>query len=117
MSDERTDEHADDATAANRRYEDWPVEGDPGDSEPDGPKYVGTVEGGGAWHYDEGSDELFETDPDAENRRLVRSGESRRVDSDAGFGEAVERLGDELGWESLSDFAREHLERGDARED
>ena len=108
-----TDERSDDAAAANRRYEDWPVEGDPDDSGAGGPSYVGTVEGGAAWHYDETNEELFETDPDSENRRLVRSGESRRVDSDAGLGEAVERLGDELGWESLSAFAREHLERDD----
>ena len=119
MTDERTDRAADertDATAANRRYEDWPVEGDPDDSRDGGPEYVGTVEGGAAWHYDERDDELFETDPDSENRRLVRSGESRPVDSDAGFGAAVERLGDELGWESLSAFARKHLEDDDRPE-
>jgi hypothetical protein len=33
----------------------------------------------------------------------VREGES--------LSETVERLGDELGWESLSAFARKHLER------
>jgi hypothetical protein len=80
------------AAAVNRRYEDWPIEG------------------GGACHYDEHGGELFETDPDSVNCRLVRSGESRRVDSDAGLGEAVEQLGEELGWESLSVFARKPLE-------
>lgn len=55
------------ATAANRHYENGPIEGGPDDSRADGPKYIDTVESGGTWHYDEHGGELFKIDPDSKN--------------------------------------------------
>ena len=99
---------SEDDAAANRKYEDWPVEGDRHDEA----RFVGVsqVKGGGAWFYNDDDDALFETDVDQANRRLTPSGDERSVSAGESVGEAVERLGDELGWESLSEFAREHLE-------
>jgi hypothetical protein len=102
------DEDTSDAAAANRNFEDWPFEGD----RPDDAQYIGTAQAGGnAWFYSEDGDQLFAGEADEANRRLLPTSDERTVRESESFGEAVERLGDELGWESLSAFAREHLER------
>lgn len=96
---------SDDSEAANRRYEDWPVEDDYQEA-----TYVGHVEGGGAWFYSEADGTLLERAVDRDDRRLLPASDEREVPPDESLGRAVERLGDDLGWESLSAFAREHLE-------
>ena len=108
MADEDAPDASEDATAANREYEDWPFEGD----RPDDAQYVGTSQAGGnAWFFSEKGDQLFAGEPDEDGGRLLPASDERTVREGESFGEAVERLGDELGWESLSAFAREHLER------
>jgi hypothetical protein len=109
MADEdASDDTASDGTAANREYEDWPFEGD----RPDDAQYVGTAQAGGnAWFYSEGSDRLFASEADEGDQRLLPASDEQTVREGESLGEAVERLGDELGWESLSTFARKHLER------
>jgi hypothetical protein len=103
-----TDEDATDAAAANREHEDWPFEGERHDDA----QYVGTAQAGGnAWFYSEEGDRLFAGEVDEDRRRLLPASDERTVREGESFGEAVERLGDELGWESLSAFARKHLER------
>jgi hypothetical protein len=102
------DENALDADAANREYEDWPFEAD----RPDDAQYVGTSQAGGnAWFYSENGDQLFAGEADEDDRRLLPASDERAVREGESFGEAVERLGHELGWQSLSAFARKHLER------
>lgn len=101
------DEDASDGTDVNRKYEDWPVEGERDDEA----KYVGMVEGGGAWFYNEENHSLFERELDRDDRRLLPASDEQSIPHEETLGEAVERLGDELGWDSLSDFARKHLER------
>ena len=100
------DEDPQDGAAANRKYEDWPVEGEHDDEA----KYVGMVEGGGAWFYSEENHSLFERELDRDDRRLLPASDEQSISDEETLGEAVERLGDELGWDALSDFARKHLE-------
>lgn len=101
------DEEAPDGAAANRKYENWPTEGEHDDEA----KYVGVVEGGGgAWFYNEEDHSIFEREIDADDERLLPASDEQSIPEDETLGEAIERLGDELGWRSLSEFAREHLE-------
>ena len=63
------------------------------------------------WIIGEETDRLFVGETDKPDRRLVPVGDERFVREGESLGEVVERLGDVLGWESLSAFARKRLER------
>lgn len=53
---------------------------------------------------------------DHERERLTPEDESTwELDPEETLGEFLERVGQDVGWESLSEFARDHLEDGDRR--
>jgi hypothetical protein len=98
-------------------FDSWPVQG----RETSDVAYVGTTDradgsedpGGvsGAIFYDSGRGTLFTGDVDEETREIVpRPDEEWEIEPQETVGEAIERLGEETGWESLSTFAEEHLE-------
>lgn len=109
LEEDASDGGASDGAAANRKYEDWPVDGEHDDEA----KYVGMVEGGGAWFYNERNHSIFEREMDGDDQRLLPASDERSIPDEESLGETVERLGDELGWDALSEFARKHLERNE----
>lgn len=80
------------------------------DEERRGSEYLGTVSSGVAMFYHPDSNSVFEGEPDDDERsiRPVRESE-RSLDDGESIGDAVERIGDELGWDGLSEFAADHL--------
>ena len=65
----------------------------------------------GTVFYDVGTGTLFTADVDREGEQLVPTPDTE-LDVSPGetLGEALERVGEETGWDSLSAFAQEHLE-------
>lgn len=91
-------------TESNPDYDDWPVQGRPGVT------YVGLLDDGTHVVYDEETDELLSAT--AESEELVPTG-SLLEDAETALGERLEAVGERTGWESISSFAREHLESGE----
>ena len=61
--------------------------------------------------YAPSSRSLFEGTVDEENRRITpREDTQQTLDAEESIGEAIERFGEEVGWDGLSEWAREHLE-------
>jgi len=98
-------------------YDDWPVQG----REDSDVAYVGQTvadqsgndPGGisGSVFYDVGTGTLFSADVDRESEQIVPAPDTE-LDVSPGetLGEALERVGEETGWDSLSEFAQDHLE-------
>lgn len=82
----------------------------------DQPRFLGTVADTGATAYYVPNDRSVETGDIDENGELQRKedGESWTVEAEEELGEFLERVGEEQGWDSLSDWAREHLEHEEA---
>jgi hypothetical protein len=72
-------------------------------------EFLGQRDDGTPAYYDKNNHVTFEGDVDHENRRVTPTNE-RSLDAEEKLGEVIEEFGDAVGWESLSDFAREHLE-------
>lgn len=91
-----------------REYDDYSI----GSEEYYAPVLVGTIPGGPApVFYDERSRTVFEAEADHESRELVPvAGSERELDPSETLADALEEIADETGWESLSDWAEEHLE-------
>lgn len=87
-------------------YADWPVRSD------SRYKYIGLL--GSSGHpvlYNPDEKALYRAYPEEEARELtVKESPIRRLEPAETLGEALETVGEELGWESLSEFAREYLE-------
>lgn len=87
-------------------YEDYKVT----DEERRDSEYLGSVSSGAAMFYHPDSNSIFEGTPDEEDRTIDPVPESEeRLDDDESVGDAVARIGDELGWDGLSEFAEDHL--------
>ncbi|MFU8869509.1 hypothetical protein [Natronococcus sp.] len=71
-------------------------------------EYVGSTAEGTPMFFDTASRSVFEGEYDGEETVVDRHGSERELEDRASVGEAIETLGDELGWESLSEFGREH---------
>ena len=87
-------------------YEDYKV----ADEERRDSEYLGTASDGAAIFYHPDSNSVFEGEPDDNEKsiRPVRESE-RSLDDGESVGDAVKRIGDELGWDGLSEFAEDHL--------
>lgn len=83
-------------------YADWSVEGRSETT------YVGQMEGVHHGIFDEKTGDLLRAEPKAGTFEPVETLDSSTEET---LGERIERLGEQIGWESLSEFAREHLER------
>lgn len=54
---------------------------------------------------------LFEARADETEKRITPKEDTERTfDAEESIGEAIERFGEEVGWDGLSEWAREHLE-------
>ncbi|MDG5760982.1 hypothetical protein QA600_16745 [Natronococcus sp. A-GB1] len=71
-------------------------------------EYVGSTTEGTPMFFDTASRSVFEGEYDDEETIVDRPETERELEDRASVGEAIETLGDELGWESLSEFGREH---------
>lgn len=81
----------------------------------DRPRFLGTVSGGATPAYYVPGDHRVETGDLDRNGDLERDpdGESWTLEAEEEVGEFLERIGEERGWDSLSEWAREHLEHED----
>lgn len=106
-----------DADSAGRttEFDGWPVSGR-NDEETE---WIGVAGGGGgtsptgqtAVLYDSESESVYEGEIDRENERIDPKPDTEQdASATDSIGEAIEDIGDRLGWESLSSFADEHLE-------
>ncbi len=75
-------------------------------------KYLGVLsEGRAPTFFDPQEGHVYRGEVDRERERVSPGDEhDRTLDPEETLGEFLERVGDELGWESLSAYAREHLE-------
>ncbi|MFB6132053.1 MAG: hypothetical protein ABEJ44_01450 [Halanaeroarchaeum sp.] len=93
------------------RYDQWPV------ADNEEATFVGAVSGQGTTmpiYYDKSEGVFFGAEIDEEYEQFRRLPDQEWVeDPTESLGEAIERLGEELGWESLSEFAESHLEDDD----
>ena len=74
-----------------------------------GVEFLGTRDDGTPAYYDSNEHATFEGEVDHDEQR-VRPTNERSLDAEQKLGEALEELGDATGWDSLSEFARKHLE-------
>lgn len=89
--------------SADARFENWSVEEDH--------ELLGTVaDEDSPALYDADTDRVFrgQVDPDAEH--LTPNTEAALDEAEESLGEFLERVGEETGWDSLSEFAQDHLE-------
>jgi hypothetical protein len=74
-------------------------------------EYLGTTMGGGPMFFDSADRTLFEGEYDENDDTIVeRSETERELEPRESVGEALESLGDDLDWDSLSEFARERVQ-------
>jgi hypothetical protein len=76
-------------------------------------EYVGSTAEGTPMFFDTTSRSVFEGEYVDEETVVGRPETERELEDRASIAEAVETLGDELGWESLSEFGREHARDGE----
>jgi hypothetical protein len=101
--DDATPNH--EATPRDETYDNFPIEGK---SHSD-VEWVGTMQGGsGAPHlYEEHTNQIYESEVDEDSGTIIpKNPQSLGDDS---LGDYIDRVGQEHGWESLSEFARQHL--------
>jgi hypothetical protein len=89
------------------RYDEWPLE----DHDPKEMNYLGLVSGGSPYFHHDDSDTIYRGNVD-ETRQQIRLIEDTEHAGEA-LGDIIESIGDRTGWESLSEFAQEHLEGED----
>ncbi|AGB37705.1 hypothetical protein [Natronococcus occultus] len=73
-------------------------------------EYVGATSEGTPMFFNTASRSIFEGEYDGKETVVDRPGTERELEDRASVGEMIENLGDELGWESLSEFGREHAD-------
>lgn len=105
---------------SHERFDDWPVQG----REDSDVAYVGQASSdepataGGSFaglysgvYYDPASHSLFAGEADESSGSIVPDLDSEvDIDPQQTLGEALEQVGDEVGWASLSEFAEAHLQ-------
>lgn len=97
-------------------YDDWPIEGRSQENV-EWLGFVGGTEQGAPALYDTHDDAVYRGTLDEKNERIVPNLETeRRVSSEETIGEVLRDIADSHGWQSLSNFAAEHL-GGDAEAD
>lgn len=106
MSENPSDKDRDEAI----KYDNWPVEGR---SDRDvrwiGMAGVGAGQGAPAL-YEPRNDIIYEGNIDKENKRLVPDPETeRQVSPNETIGDVLQDIADSRGWQSLSNFAAEHM--------
>lgn len=109
----RDDHH----TKPDPRFDDWPLQ----DKEDADIEWLGLAGGTGGSvavpaFYEPETNTVYRGEVDEENERIVPT-EKRRLDDGESLGDHIESLGEELGWESLSEFARDHLDADEDRDD
>lgn len=78
-------------------------------------EYVGSSATGNTLFFDSANRTLFEGEYDENDDRIVALPETEReLEPRESLGEALESLGDELDWDSLSEFARDRIQADDA---
>lgn len=99
------------------KYDNWPIEGTTGATGEDSTiGLIGYQRGQPSYPvlYQPDDDAIYQGEIDEENERIVPVEDSaRRLESDETLGDVIEELGDEIGWDSLSEFAREHMQDDD----
>ncbi|WP_227376500.1 hypothetical protein [Haladaptatus halobius] len=79
-------------------------------------EYVGVMGEGHPVFYDPEKRSTFRGRAHPEDERITPvEGSEESLGVEETVGEAIERLGEKTGWESLSEFAREHLESDDRK--
>ncbi|WP_435102027.1 hypothetical protein [Halarchaeum sp. P4] len=74
-------------------------------------KWIGSSASVSPYLYVPSESTLYEAELDEENRRvLLREADRHEVGEETSLGERIEEIGEEHGWEWLSEFARDHLE-------
>lgn len=96
------------------RYDEWPME----DHDPKEVNYLGLVSNGAPYFHHADSGTVYRGNVDAVNQR-IRLEEDTEHDIEPGkaLGDAIESIGERTGWDSLSEFAQEHLPDGENTED
>ncbi|WP_331234443.1 hypothetical protein [Natronorarus salvus] len=92
------------------RYDEWPVDG--GET-----RYLGVAGEGVAMLYNPTTDELTRGEIDERNERIVPGETERELDPGESLGDALASIGESVDWESLSEFAEEHLDADPDRTD
>ena len=110
-TDEREERKPESQGGEEVSYDDWPVS-----TSSDHIQYVGLYGGqdGSPVFYDPEKDAVYEGELDRESERIV-AGDEPDDDFDPGetIGEYVHRVGDGIGWESLSEFGEELMGGGE----
>lgn len=89
-------------------FDNYPIE----DKSKKNVEWIGTIAGGSAPHlYEEHTNTIYETEID-EEAELVIPKNPHPLEGKS-LGEYIEEIGEERGWDSLSEFARKHLEHED----
>ncbi|WP_458206311.1 hypothetical protein [Haladaptatus sp. NG-SE-30] len=87
------------------------AEWDIDDDEYDRAEYVGVKDEGDPVFYNPESRSTFRGRVHPEDEQITPvEGSEESLGAGESLGQAIERLGEKTGWESLSEFAREHLE-------
>ena len=73
-------------------------------------EHVGILSQGSNVFYDPERSVFFRTEHGSADEHTVVPGSERELDPGETLGEAIETLGEKTGWESLSEWAEEHLE-------
>lgn len=76
-------------------------------------EYLGTTDDGAPVLYDQSEGTVHRGEVDGSDTMLIPDTEpSWDIQPQETVGEFLERVGESVGWDSLSQFAREHLDRG-----
>ena len=103
MLGRNSDRHLD---GFEHEFDEWDID----DDRYEGVSFAG-MSGASPVFYAPSSRALFEGTVDEENQRITpEEGSERTIDAKESIGEAIERFGEEVGWDGLSEWAREHLE-------
>ncbi|MCT9097586.1 hypothetical protein [Haloarchaeobius sp. HME9146] len=89
---------------------DWPLDDRPRDDV----EHVGLLEKGTNVFYQPANSMFFTTEIDEERRaHTFVEGSERELNPEETPAEAIESIGETTGWDSLSEWAEEHLESGE----
>lgn len=82
------------------------------DHREDDVEFVGSTTKGNPMFFDTATRSVFEGEYDEADETVVDVPETEReLEPRETLGETLEDLGDDLDWDSLSEFAREHVQR------
>ena len=88
------------------RYDEWPIK----DHEQMEMTYLGLVGNGSPYFHHDRSGTVYEGTVDEARQQISLTEDTEHsIDSET-LGETIESIGERAGWESLSEFAQEHLQ-------